>query len=245
MILTGNQIKWAREHDYLSISDWDEKRLNPNSYNLRLADELMVYENPSVIAALMGHKPSEYDADQETMRPITLDMKKEMATTSFWMPKEGVTLLPGILYLGRTMEYTETHKFVPMLEGRSSVGRLGISIHSTAGFGDIGFCGYWTLEISCVQPVRIYPGVEICQIYYHTIAPDCDIWIPDDDTIRSCETCRHDRYVPNHNEWPCTDCWEDTGREHWEATVMKYEDGGKYQKNTGIQPSMMWKEFEK
>lgn len=67
------------------------------------------------------------------------------------------------------MEYTETHKFVPMLEGRSSVGRLGISIHSTAGFGDIGFCGYWTLEISCVQPVRIYSGVDICQIYYHTV----------------------------------------------------------------------------
>ncbi len=242
MILTGNQIKWAREHGYLSISDWDEKRLNPNSYNLRLADELIVYSYPlpslderkyyvRSMDAILTHKQlyeeylqkrvseTEYYQILESYRkrysslsdPIVLDMKENMETYSFKIPKEGHTLLPGVLYLGRTMEYTETHKFVPMLEGRSSVGRLGISVHSTAGFGDIGFSGYWTLEISCVQPIRIYPGVEICQIYYHTIAPDCDIWIPDDD---------------NKN-------------------IMKYEDGGKYQKNSGIQPSMMWKEFEK
>lgn len=204
MILTGNQIKWAIEHDYLSISDWDEKRLNPNSYNLRLADKLMVYGASDISFRALGMKDG-------IIYPNELDMKKQIPTVTFHIPKEGYTLEPGVLYLGRTMEYTETHKFVPMLEGRSSVGRLGISIHSTAGFGDIGFCGYWTLEISCVQPVRIYPGVEICQIYYHTIAPDCDIWIPDDDN----------------------------------KSIMKYEDGGKYQKNTGIQPSMMWKEFEK
>lgn len=56
-----------------------------------------------------------------------------------------------------------------MLEGRSSVGRPGLYVHVTAGFGDMGFAGYWTLEMHCVQPVRIYPGVQICQIYYHTI----------------------------------------------------------------------------
>lgn len=185
MILTGQQIKWAQEQGYLSISDFDEKRLNPNSYNLRLADELMVYTD-------------------------TLDMSLETPYELRKIDKNGTMIFPNKLYLARTMEYTETHKFVPMLEGRSSVGRLGISIHSTAGFGDIGFCGYWTLEISCVEPVVIYPGVEICQIYYHTIGPDCDIWIPKDDN----------------------------------KAIMKYEDGGKYQKNTGIQPSMLWKEFE-
>lgn len=203
MILTGQQIKLAQEQGYLSISDFDEKRLNPNSYNLRLADELMVYG-----AADVSFRPLEMR--DGIIYPHELDMKKKLPIVTFRIPEEGYTLEPGVLYLGRTMEYTETHKFVPMLEGRSSVGRLGISIHSTAGFGDIGFCGCWTMEISCVQPVRIYPGVEICQIYYHTIAPDCDIWIPDDN---------------NKN-------------------IMKYEDGGKYQKNTGIQPSMMWKEFE-
>ena len=79
-------------------------------------------------------------------------------------------LIPGKLYLGRTVERTMSDGFVPMIEGRSSVGRLGIFVHATAGFGDNGFNGYWTLEISCVQPVVIYPEIEIAQIYFHTIA---------------------------------------------------------------------------
>jgi len=54
-----------------------------------------------------------------------------------------------------------------MIEGRSSVGRLGLFVHVTAGFGDVGFCGYWTLEMFAIQPVRVYPGVPICQIFYH------------------------------------------------------------------------------
>ena len=76
--------------------------------------------------------------------------------------------MPRQLYLGRTLEYTETKGLVPLLEGRSSIGRLGMVIHLTAGFGDIGFCGYWTLEIFCLHPIRIYPHVAVCQIFYHT-----------------------------------------------------------------------------
>ena len=73
------------------------------------------------------------------------------------------------LYLARTQEMTQTHNLVPMIEGRSSVGRLGLFVHVTAGFGDVGFCGYWTLEMFAIQPVKIYPGVPICQIFYHEI----------------------------------------------------------------------------
>ena len=62
----------------------------------------------------------------------------------------------------------ESMSLVPMLVGRSSIGRLGIFVHVTAGFGDVGFSGNWTLELTCVQPVRVYPGMEICQIYYQT-----------------------------------------------------------------------------
>ena len=86
------------------------------------------------------------------------------------IPTEGLVLAPNQLYLGRTFERTATHGLVPMIEGRSSVGRLGLFVHVTAGFGDVGFCGYWTLEMFAVQPVRIYPGVPICQIFYHEIA---------------------------------------------------------------------------
>ena len=235
MILTGNQIKWAKEKGYLDISPWDDSRVNPNSYNLRLADELGVYSqvpilrepfnqvDPSKQKAFKKYyeqssaqtrealdKRIEKEGNIYVPTKFGLDMKRNQYLVIEKIPEEGFILEPGILYLGRTMEYTETHKFVPMLEGRSSVGRLGISIHSTAGFGDIGFCGYWTLEISCVQPVRIYPGVEICQIYYHTI---CD----NDDLSRMCLNT---------------------------SDIPKY-DHGKYQKNTGIQPSMLWKEFEK
>ena len=63
-------------------------------------------------------------------------------------PRDGLILLPHRLYLGVTEEYTETHRHVPFLEGKSSIGRLGIDIHATAGKGDIGFCNTWTFEIS-------------------------------------------------------------------------------------------------
>ena len=134
------------------ITPFDEKRINPNSYNLSLADELLVYEQDE------------------------LDMKKPNPTKQIVIPEEGLLLEPNRLYLGRTNEFTKTDRYVPMLEGRSSTGRLGLFIHVTAGFGDIGFAGYWTLEIFCVQPVRIYPNVEICQIYYHDIDGEYDLY---------------------------------------------------------------------
>lgn len=174
MILSGRKIFEEVNAGNIAISDFDPKRLNPNSYNLRLHDELMLYSHG------------------------ILDMKKPNEYSLIKIPKRGLTLLPGVLYLGRTMERTRTDCYVPMLEGRSSVGRLGIYIHVTAGFGDVGFDGFWTLEISCVQPVIIYPGVEICQIYYHTIDGE------------------YDKYL-----------------------------SGKYQGNTGIQPSRMWMDFNK
>jgi dCTP deaminase len=173
MILSGKEIrnKLGKE---IVIEPFSEKQLNPNSYNLKLHNELLVYDE------------------------AVLDMKQENKVKNIVIPEEGLVLEPGKLYLGRTVEYTETDKYVPMLEGRSSTGRLGLFIHVTAGFGDVGFCGYWTLEIHCIQPIRIYAGVEICQIYYHSIEGD------------------YDRY-----------------------------SSGKYQKNKGIQPSLMYKDFSK
>ena len=151
MILSGLEIK-KHIGNGIEISDFDTKRLNPNSYNLRLDNKLLVYDD------------------------YMLDMAKNNATKEIIIPNDGYVLEPHKLYLGRTLERTGTDKFVPMLEGRSSSGRLGISIHVTAGFGDVGFHGYWTLEIHCLQPVLIYPYVEICQIYYHTIQGDYELY---------------------------------------------------------------------
>lgn len=162
MILSGLKIAEEVKAGRIYISDFDEKRLNPNSYNLRLADELLFYCEET--KDILGEKVKK--------QGCTLDMKRNNSYEMFNIPEEGYVIYPGYIYLARTMERTRTDCYVPMLEGRSSVGRLGIFIHATAGFGDVGFDGYWTLELSCVQPVRIYPGVEICQIYYHTIDGD-------------------------------------------------------------------------
>ena len=78
------------------------------------------------------------------------------------------------MYLGITEEYTETHATVPFLEGKSSVGRLGIDIHATAGKGDVGFCNHWTLEISVSHLVRIYKGMPIGQLIYFKVDGDID-----------------------------------------------------------------------
>jgi dCTP deaminase len=154
MILSGHEIR-AELGKRIVIDPFDASRLNPNSYNLALHSELMVYEE------------------------VVLDMRKANRVRRFEIPSDGFVLQPGQLYLGRTVERTETHGLVPMIEGRSSVGRLGLFVHVTAGFGDVGFCGYWTLEMFAVQPVRIHAGVPICQIFYHDVRGTFDAYQSD------------------------------------------------------------------
>lgn len=173
MILTGPAIAEKLGKDII-IEPFHSEQLNPNSYNLCLHHELLTYT------------------------AAELDMRRPNATQTQTIPPEGLLLEPGRLYLGRTAEYTETHNLVPMLEGRSSIGRLGLFVHVTAGFGDVGFKGFWTLEISAIQPIRIYAGVQICQIFYHTV----------------------------------------------EGAITEYVSG-KYQANRGIQPSLLYMDFEK
>ena len=145
MILSGHEIQKRLGTDIL-IDPFEPAKLNPNSYNLTLHDELMVYEE------------------------VVLDMAKANRVRRISIPEKGMVLSTNQLYLGRTAEHTETHNLVPQIEGRSSVGRLGLFVHVTAGFGDVGFSGYWTLEMFAVQPVRIYPNIPICQIFYHEVA---------------------------------------------------------------------------
>jgi dCTP deaminase len=173
MILSGKEIQ-NQLGKTIFIEPFNEKQLNPNSYNLKLHNELLVYKNH------------------------TLDMKRNNKTEQLIILEEGFLLEPNKLYLGRTVEFTKTDNYVPMLEGRSSIGRLGMFIHVTAGFGDVGFAGFWTLEIFVIQPLVIYPNVEICQIYYHSLEGDYE----------------------------------------------KYKSG-KYQNNEGIQPSLLYKDFER
>ncbi len=145
MILSDTSIKAAIVTGGIVIEPYDPTCLGTNSYDVHLSKFLAVYENE------------------------ILDAKKHNTTKEIIIPEEGYVIQPGTLYLGVTEEYTETHNSVPFLEGKSSVGRLGIDIHATAGKGDVGFCNTWTLEISCVHPVRVYAGMPIGQLIYFSI----------------------------------------------------------------------------
>jgi dCTP deaminase len=171
MILSGKEIKKQIDLGEIYIDPFDEKKLNPNSYNVCLGNKLLTYP-------LKGLSPfNEFLGFEEY-----LDIKKQPKTKTIIIPEDGFVLLPGNLYLGRTLETTKTRNFVPMLEGRSSIGRLGMFIHITAGFGDSGFGlenekgSPWTLEIFVVHPLKVYPGIEIAQIFYHTIQGEIDYY---------------------------------------------------------------------
>ena len=196
-MLTGAEIKKQIKKGNIIIDPYDPNRVNPNSYNLSLYPELKIYKRGQIeIPNQNTYTPvtSFYDVSTRSTQPAIsgpldalldypvlksslvcdkpLDMNKPCETETIEIPASGLVLMPGVLYLGRTVEKTSTNKFIPMLDGRSSGGRLGINVHICAGFGDIGFNGTWTLEISVVEPVRIYPYVEIAQVCYFVPAGD-------------------------------------------------------------------------
>ena len=139
---TKGKILEEMEKGHIKIDPFHHEQLNPNSYNVMLSDELLIYTEP------------------------ILDMKKDNAYKIIKIPEQGFLIEPGLIYLGRTIEKTECHGVHASIDGRSSVGRLGIGVHCTAGFGDNHFKGYWTFEIFCIQPITIYPFVPIGQLYF-------------------------------------------------------------------------------
>ena len=150
MILTDSEILKALEKGDIVIDPFDRVNLGTNSYDVHLGNTLAVYDDK------------------------VLDAKKHNKVTHIVIPQEGIILEPNRIYLGVTAEYTETHAFVPFLEGKSSIGRLGIDIHATAGKGDVGYCNHWTLEISVHQPVKIYMGMPVGQLIYFEIKGDVE-----------------------------------------------------------------------
>lgn len=148
MILSDKEILKSIENGEIVIQPYIASCLGTNSYDVHLSKHLALYDSQ------------------------ILDAKQHNTVSHFEIPEEGFVLHPNTLYLGVTEEYTETHNAVPFLEGKSSVGRLGIDIHATAGKGDVGFCNSWTLEISVTQPVRVYAGMPIGQLIYFQVYGD-------------------------------------------------------------------------
>ena len=164
MFLTRSEIKKAVDANEIHISPFKPEHLSPNSIDVTLCKKLLVYD--------LGETGF-------------LDMKSENPTREILIPEEGYVLQPNTLYIGSTNETATSHTYIPMFEGRSSIGRLGINTHITAGFGDIGW-GYqkneqgleclfptWTLEICVVHPVKVYPDIRIGQVYF--VEPKGDV----------------------------------------------------------------------
>lgn len=151
MILSDKQILEEIDLGTIVIRPFQRRYLGSNSYDVHLGEWFAMYNEE------------------------ILDCRHHNKVHYFKIPKEGLILVPSKLYLGVTYEYTETHRHVPFLEGKSSIGRLGIDIHATAGKGDVGFCNTWTLEMSVRQPVKIYAGMPIGQLIYFEISGEVEI----------------------------------------------------------------------
>jgi len=148
MILSDASIEAAVAAGDIVIEPFDRKQLGTNSYDVRLAKTIAWYAGTHI-----------------------LDAKEENDVFYHEIPEEGYVLLPNRLYLGVTEEYVGSSKYVPILDGKSSAGRLGISVHVTAGRGDVGFFNHWTMEIFVIQAVRVYAGMPLGQFIFYESTP--------------------------------------------------------------------------
>jgi len=147
-MLSGKEIMRQRELGNIVIEPFSPDQINPNSYNMTLGDEIMVYTD------------------------AVLDSAKKHRTKTFKIGPEGYVVTPGQMYLAKTCEHTETHGFVPVLLGRSSTGRVGLTVHLNSGFGEDGYKGKWLLGLTCTLPVRLFPGMKIAQMWYCPVSED-------------------------------------------------------------------------
>ncbi|MCY1144077.1 dCTP deaminase [Actinoplanes sp. Pm04-4] len=152
MILTGPEITKSMANGKIRISPFSIEQVNPNSYNVCLGDTLLTYSD----AVIDAYRPN-------PTRQVKID-------------QSGFVLQPTELYLGHTVEEVGSDFYVPLLFGRSSVGRLGLFVEITAPIGDIGFHGQWTLMLSPVRPLRVYPGMKIGQIMFFDTMGEIDLY---------------------------------------------------------------------
>jgi len=165
-VLLAHEIEKEIKKGNIFVKPFNKKNLAINSIDVTLNNKLYTYEPVKVFYSekLKSFVAAKYEEDS-----ILLDMKKENKVYEVIIPEEGLVLLPGILYLGSTNEKAGSDKYIPMYEGRSSMARLGIQSHISAGFGDLGFKSNWTLEIAVVHRIKIYPNIRIGQVYFHKV----------------------------------------------------------------------------
>jgi dCTP deaminase len=166
-VLLAKQIKEEVERKNIFIEPFIEENLAVNSIDVTLSRKIKTYVPGEIV---FSEKYNSYIFVKK--ENVILDMKKPNPIYEFEIPEEGLIFIPGVLFLGSTNEKAGSDKFIPMYEGRSSMARLGVQSHISAGFGDIGFKSNWTLEIVVVHPVKFYPNVRIGQVYFHKVDTD-------------------------------------------------------------------------
>lgn len=142
MILTGPEIAKQVRSGRIVIEPFTDTQLNPNSYDFRLLDHLLVYTQTELDSA--AHNPHERVAIAET----------------------GLVLIPDRVYLGATQEVMGSEHFVPVIRGKSSLARLGLFINITADLIDLGSINRWTLQLHAIQPLKVYPRMLIGQVTF-------------------------------------------------------------------------------
>jgi dCTP deaminase len=177
-ILSDSEIRHSLNDKSIEIEPFNPEQVNPTSYDVTLGDQVAVYEQ-WVICAGGGDggdflpRPPESNAARSVL-DVRATYEGVGNVKVFPITNEGWVIKPGIGYLMHTRERIHTNKYVPIIDGKSTIGRLFISIHETAGYGDPGFNGQFTLEVTCTHPVRLYAGMRIGQIRFHTIRGTVD-----------------------------------------------------------------------
>jgi dCTP deaminase len=150
-VLSDGTIRRLVEAGRIGIEPWDERLVQPASVDLRLGDSFRVFHNHRVTAIDLREPPT--------------NLTEEVAIG----PDEPFAIHPGEFALGRTLEHVRIpDDIVARIEGKSSLGRLGLIVHATAGFVDPGFEGTLTLEITNLTrvPIKLYPGLLIAQLSF-------------------------------------------------------------------------------
>lgn len=156
-ILTGEKIKQEIDLGHIRIGNFDERNIQPNSYDLTLDNELKYYLlDDHVFRSSNG----------EEVNYLSTTCNNHTASTEIG---RSLILTPNALYLVQTRESVYSDRFVPEISGVSSLARLGIQIHQTAGYANLGHEFKWVLEVHVIHPVEIHAGMKIAQMYFHTV----------------------------------------------------------------------------
>jgi dCTP deaminase len=153
-VLSDGTILQYVEEGRIKVDPWDPKMVQPASIDLRLGDSFRVFHNHRATAIDLRDPPS--NLTEEVVMP----------------DGDAFVIHPGEFCLGRTLEWVQIpNDVVARIEGKSSLGRLGLIVHATAGFCDPGFEGTLTLELNNLTrvPIRLYPGLPIAQLSFMTL----------------------------------------------------------------------------